>query len=51
MKKTRQPGNTDNGCNGCNACVDLNGGGYGGNCGGSGPFEIEDGGEIIGGMP
>jgi hypothetical protein len=32
--------------NGCRTFVDLNGGGSGGNCG-SGPFDMEDGGEII----
>lgn len=46
-KETHKPGNTDSGWS---TCVERNGGGSGGNCG-SGPFEMEDGGDEIIGLP
>lgn len=42
------PGNTDNGWR---IWSDRNGGGYGGSWDGSGPLEIDDGDEIIEGLP
>lgn len=42
------PVNTDNGCK---TWFVRNGGGYGGNCDVSWPFDIEDGGEIIDALP
>lgn len=42
------PVNTDNGCK---TWPERNGGGYGGSCDGSGPFDTEDGGEIIDVLP
>lgn len=46
--KNNIPVNTDNGCK---TCPERNGGGYGGNCDGSGPLDTEEGGEIIDVLP